>query len=150
LTTDPTESPNQNRGDNTLLESYRVLSATATFNQWADFEVVHMSEGECELRMRWRAHDMGQYGGFLHAGMIAALLDTACGFAANTMASGGVLASNFSVNCLAPAVGEQFSAVGHVVKAGRKQIFSAGELRAISDGQSKLVATAHAILVPLG
>ena len=60
---------------------------------------------------------MGQYAGFLHAGMIAALLDTACGFAANTKAT-GVLSSNLAVNYLAPAVGEllrrQF---GRVVKA---------------------------------
>ena len=47
-----------------------------------------MGAGECDLRMAWRADDMGQYSGFLHAGLIAALLDTACGFAANTTASG--------------------------------------------------------------
>jgi uncharacterized protein (TIGR00369 family) len=150
MSVDPAAKLAHTMGNLELLETYRALSATATFNQWANFEVSRMAEGECELLMQWRANDMGQYGGFLHAGMIASLLDTACGFAANTMASGGVLASNFSINCLAPAIGEQFRAVGHVVKAGRKQIFSAGELHAIRDGKSKLVATASAILVPLG
>ena len=132
-----------------MLETYRALSSTATFNQWAGFEVVRMGEGECELRMPWRATDMGQYSGFLHAGLIAALLDTACGFAANTMAS-GVLSSNVGVNYLAPAVGTTFSAIGRVVKAGRKQIFTAGELHAVDGDRSKLVATATAILVPAG
>ena len=135
--------------DIVLLDTYRALSATATFNAWAGFEVVHMAAGECELMMRWRGEEMGQYSNFLHAGLIAALLDTACGFASNTMAAGGVLASHFSMNCLAPAVGEQFLAVGRVVKAGRKQIFSTGELRALHAGKSKLVATANAILVPM-
>ena len=52
-----------------------------------------MGAGECDLRMAWRADDMGQYSGFLHACLIAAVLDTACGFAANTTAS-GVLSSH--------------------------------------------------------
>ena len=108
-----------------------------------------MGEGECELRMPFRATDMSQYSGFLHAGVIAALLDTACGFAANTMAN-GVLSSNLGVNYLAPAVGTGFSAFGRVVKAGRKQIFTAGELHAVEGDRSKLVATATAILVPAG
>jgi uncharacterized protein (TIGR00369 family) len=132
-----------------MLETYRALSSTATFNEWAGFEVVRMVEGECELRMSWRAVDMGQYSGFLHAGLIAALLDTACGFAANTMAP-GVLSSNLAVNYLAPAVGTAFRATGRVVKAGRKQIFTAGELYAVDSERSKLVATATAILVPSG
>lgn len=84
-----------------MLDTYRSLSSTATFNQWAGFEVLRMAEGECGLRMPWRPADMGQYAGFLHAGLIAALPDTACGLAANTMAS-GVLSSNVAVDYLAP------------------------------------------------
>jgi uncharacterized protein (TIGR00369 family) len=136
-------------GDPRLLEEYRALSSTAGFNQWAGFEVVRMGDGKCELRMRFRATDMAQYSGFLHAGVIAALLDTARGFAANTMAS-GVLSSNLGVNCLAPAVGTTFSAFGRVVKAGPMQIFTACELHAVEGDRSKLVATATAILVPAG
>jgi uncharacterized protein (TIGR00369 family) len=132
-----------------LLDAYRSINQTASFNRWTGFEVVHMGAGECDLRMAWRADDMGQYSGFLHAGLIAALLDTACGLGANTMAS-GVLASHFSMNCLAPAVGSEFLAVGRVVKAGGKQIFTSGELRAVHDADAKLLATANAMLVPAG
>ena len=128
-------------------ERFRSLSATASFNRWAGFEVLRVVDHECDLRMRWRADGMGQYADFLHAGLIAALLDTACGFAAASTV-GGVLASQFSVNCLAPAVGDEFIAHGRVVKLGRKQIFTAGELHAHRAGTSKLVATASTILVP--
>ncbi len=48
-----------------------ALSATAAFNVWADFEVVHAAEGRAELRLAWRP-DLGQYAGFLHAAMRAA------------------------------------------------------------------------------
>ena len=130
-----------------LTDEFRTLSATASFNQWAGFEVVRVVPGECDLRLAWRGDDMGQYAGFLHAGLIAALLDTACGFAAAAIV-GSVLSSHFSMNCLAPAVGDEFVAVGRVVKAGRKQVFTSGELHARRDGSSKLVATATTILIP--
>ena len=128
-------------------ERFRLLSATASFNAWAGFDVVRVVEGECDLRLMWRRDDMGQYAGFLHAGVIAALLDTACGFAAAAIV-GSVLSSHFSMNCLAPAVGDEFVAKGRVVKSGRKQIFTSGELYAHHAGRSKLIATANTILVP--
>ena len=135
--------------DTDLTDEFRTLSASASFNQWAGFDVVRVVHGECALRLDWRRDDMGQYAGFLHAGLIAALLDTACGFAAAAIV-GPVLSSHFSMNCLAPAVGDEFVAMGRVVKAGRKQVFTSGELHARRDGSSKLVATANTILVPSG
>lgn len=133
-----------------MFSTLQSINQTASFNRWAGFEVTAAGQGEVELRMVWRADDMGQYADFLHAGLIAGLLDTACGFAAATV-SGRVLASHFSVNCLSPAVGRSFVARGRVVKAGRKQVFTAAELFAVgeSDGAEKLVATGSAILVPV-
>lgn len=132
-----------------MLDTLNALNQTAALNRWAGFEVTQAAKGEVELRMAWRASDMGQYAGFLHAGLIGGLLDTACGFAAFTM-SGRVLASHFSVNCLAPAVGRAFVARGHVVKAGRKQVFAAAELYAENEsGELKLVATGNALLIPV-
>ena len=132
-----------------MLEKLKAINASASFNRWAGFEVVSAAEGEAELRLTWRSEDMGQYSGFLHAGLIAALLDTACGFAAVSVA-GPVLASHFSVNCLAPAVGHHFSVRGRVVKAGRKQVFAKAELYAQrDDGDERLVASGNAILVPI-
>lgn len=55
--------------------------------------------------MSWR-REVGQYAGFLHAGLVGALIDTACGYAAATVV-GRALASHYSVNCLRPAVGDR-------------------------------------------
>lgn len=132
-----------------MLDTIQALNRTAAFNRWAGFEVVRAENGEAELRMAWREADMGQYAGFLHAGMIGALLDTVCGFAAATVA-GPVLASHFSVDCMAPALGRVFVARGRVVKAGRKQVFTAAELFGeAEDGTLKLLATGSTILVPV-
>ena len=122
----------------------RTINATAAFNRWCGIEVLSAGEGKAEIAMPWRA-DAGQYAGFLHAGLIGALIDTACGFAAASVV-GRVLASHYSVNCLRPAIGERFVARARVVKPGKTQVFTACELFAESDGVEKLVATGETIL----
>ena len=131
--------------ENTLA-ALRAINQRAAFNQWCGIEVVKAEPGLVEIHMPWR-NEVGQYAGFLHAGLVGALIDTACGFAAVTQAGQyGVLASHFSVNCLRPAVGEQFMARAKVIKAGKTQFFTACELFALSEGTEKLVATGETIL----
>ncbi|MBI5278378.1 MAG: PaaI family thioesterase [Burkholderiales bacterium] len=130
------------------LEQVRALSNTAAFNRWCGIEVLGADAGRAEIAVDWKP-ELGQYAGFLHAGMVAALIDTACGFAATTVA-GRVLASHFAVNCLRPAVGERFVAKARVVKPGKTQVFTACELFALGGGEQRLVATGETILVVVG
>jgi uncharacterized protein (TIGR00369 family) len=123
----------------------RSINASAAFNRWAGFEVMNADAGQAELAMPWR-DEFGQYSGFLHAGMVGALIDTACGFAAATLV-GRVLASHYSVNCLRPAVGQRFVARARVVKPGKSQVFTACELFAQDDSGEKLVATGETLLM---
>ncbi len=131
------------------LKTLREINATSLFNKWLGLEVESASEGEVQLSLIWR-DELGQYSGFLHAALIGGLIDTACGFAAATVAGPKVLASNFTVNCLRPAVGEKFIAKGKVIKAGKNQIFTACDLFAFNDGKEKLVANGQAILSVAG
>jgi uncharacterized protein (TIGR00369 family) len=126
-------------------EQIRAINASAAFNRWAGFEVERAEAGEVALALVWR-DEFGQYAGFLHAGMVGALIDTACGFAAATLV-GRVLASNCQVSFFAPAVGERFVARARVVKAGKRQIFTAAELFGIKDGKERLVAGGSTILM---
>lgn len=129
------------------LAMLREINDTAAFNRWAGFEVVAAGPGVAELRLPWR-EELGQYTGFLHAGMVSALIDTACGFAAATL-SGRVLASHCAVNYLAPATGTAFLASAHVVKPGRRQVFARAELTAERGTERILVATGDTLLIPL-
>jgi uncharacterized protein (TIGR00369 family) len=130
-----------------MRDEVAALNASAAFNVWAGFEVLAAADGRAELKLAWRA-DLGQYAGYLHAAMIGGMIDTACGFAAFTV-SGHVLASHFSVSCLAPAAGEAFLARGRVVKAGRRQVFAHADLFALNGADERLVATGDAVLVPV-
>ena len=129
----------------TPLAQIRALNQTAAFNRWCGIEVDSAEPGEVEISMPWR-HDVGQYAGYLHAGLVGALIDTACGFAAATLV-GRVLASHYTVNCLRPAVGERFVARARVVKPGKGLVFTACDLYARTAGQEKLVATGETLLV---
>mgnify|MGYP003578390847 CR=1 FL=1 len=133
---------------NTLsLDEIRALNTTAKFNTWCAFEVLSAGEGRAELAMVPRQEQL-QYSGYLHAGVVSALIDTACGFAATTVV-GLVLASKNSVNYLRPAVGPRFVARALVVKAGRTQVFTTCELFALDATKESLVATGETRLVPV-
>ncbi|HEV8688837.1 MAG TPA: PaaI family thioesterase [Ideonella sp.] len=123
----------------------RAVNQKAAFNRWCGIEVLSATPGQVEIAMPWRP-EAGQYAGFLHAGLVGALIDTACGFAAATLV-GRVLASHFAVNCLRPAVGKRFAARARVVKPGKSQVFTACELFAQADGEEKLVATGETLLL---
>jgi uncharacterized protein (TIGR00369 family) len=125
----------------------RGINDTAAFNRWCGVQVLSAGEGRAEIALAWR-EDLGQYAGFLHAGLVGALIDTACGFAAATLV-GRVLASHFSDICLRPAVGERFIARARVVMPGRTQVFTACELFAVAGGEEKLVATGETLLTPV-
>jgi uncharacterized protein (TIGR00369 family) len=121
------------------------INDSGAFNRWCGIEVIAAEPGSATIAMPWR-NEAGQYSGFLHAGLIGALIDTACGFAAVSMV-GRVLASHYSVNCLRPAVGHRFIARAKVVKPGKNQVFTACELYAESAGGEKLVATGETLLL---
>jgi uncharacterized protein (TIGR00369 family) len=87
--------------------------------------------------------DLTQQDGFLHAGIIAAVADSACGYAAHSLMppSARVLSIEFKLNLLAPAVGERIEARGRVVRAGRTITVFRADVVAITGGGEKLVAT---------
>jgi uncharacterized protein (TIGR00369 family) len=84
-----------------------------------------------------------QQHGFLHAGMIATALDSACGYAAFTLmpAEAAVLTIEYKINLLSPGRGQLFRMEGTVVKPGRNITVVEGRAFAIDNGKDKLIAT---------
>ena len=87
--------------------------------------------------------DLTQQDGFLHAGIVAAVADSACGYAAHTLmpATARVLSVEFKLNLLAPAVGERLEARGRVIRAGRTITVCRADVLAITGKEEKLIAT---------
>jgi uncharacterized protein (TIGR00369 family) len=87
----------------------------------------------------------------VHAGAITSILDSACGYAALSVAPAGcdVLSVEFKVNLLAPAVGEYFVARGKVKRAGKRLTVCSSDAFAVKNGEEKMVATMLATIINL-
>jgi uncharacterized protein (TIGR00369 family) len=96
-----------------------------------------VDKGRIVIALPYAPHICQQHG-FLHAGVVATIVDSACGYAALSMMPEGsaVLTVEFKVNLMAPAKGERFLAEGRVIKAGRTLTVTQGEVIAI-DGEAR-------------
>jgi len=106
--------------------------------------------GRVVIALGWR-EDLTQQHGFLHAGIVATALDSACGYAASTLmpAEAGVLTIEYKINLLAPAQGDSFRMEGAVVKPGRTITVTEGRAYALQDGRERLIATMGATLMTI-
>jgi len=87
-----------------------------------------------------------QQHGFMHAGAVASVLDTACGYAAYSVMppDAAVLTATYTVNLMAPAAGKRFTITGEVVRAGRTLVVCRGE--AFADGGQRPFAVMQATM----
>jgi uncharacterized protein (TIGR00369 family) len=92
---------------------------------------------------------LSQQNGFLHAGVVVAALDSACGYAAMTLmpADAEVLSVEFKVNLLAPASSDRLFAEGQVVRAGGTLTVCRGDAYAEQESERVHVATMLATMV---
>ena len=112
--------------------------------------IARLEPGEVDLSMSYHP-DWTQQNGFVHAGIITAGLDTACGIAAFTLmpANTDILTVEFKTNLLAPAKGERFFFRAVVVKPGRTLTVCEARAFAQNDGVETLIATMTGTLMAL-
>jgi len=107
-----------------------------------------VSPGAVEIAMR-PGVSISQQHGFVHAGAVSAIADSAAGYAALTLmpAGVGVLTTEFKINFLAPAAGDRLVARGRVIKAGRTLTLTQSDVFAERAGQEKLIALLTATIM---
>ena len=112
--------------------------------------LVEVGAGVVSIELDYR-EDLTQQDGFLHAGVIATVLDSACGYAAFTLMPTGsrVLTVEYKINLLAPAVGRSVLARAQVVRAGRTLSVVRGEAIARGDENEKTVAIMQATVMAI-
>jgi uncharacterized protein (TIGR00369 family) len=111
-------------------------------------ELVAIERGRVELALPFDER-FNQQHGFMHAGAVASVLDSACGYAAySTMPpEAGVLTVSYTINLMAPAAGLRFTMTGQVVRAGRTLLVCRGE--AFADGADRPFAAMQATMTAL-
>jgi uncharacterized protein (TIGR00369 family) len=129
--------------------------ATATFDRQQamrrlGISIARIEPGEVDLSMPYSI-DWTQQNGFVHAGIITAGLDTACGIAAFTLmpSDSDILTVEFKTNLLAPAKGDRFSFRACVIKPGRTLTVCEASAFAEAGGVKNLIATMTGTLMAL-
>src|ERR1044071_1545974 len=105
-------------------------------------ESSRVDPGIIEITLPYRA-DLAQQHGYLHAGIVTTIADSACGYAAYSLMppNSEVLSVEFKVNLLRPAKGETFLAVAEVVKSGKTLTVVRADLFGIEEARRDLIAT---------
>ncbi len=108
-----------------IFESFSSQGLMATLGA----ELLYVAHGEVHIALRPRP-EISQQHGYVHAGALTSVVDSACGYAALTAAPPGseVLTVEFKVNFMRPAVADRFVAIGKVTKVGRTLTVCQGEV----------------------
>jgi len=106
--------------------------------------------GVVEITLPYR-QDLTQQNGYLHAGIVTTIADSACGYAAFTLmpAGSGVLSVEFKVNLLRPAKGEGFLSRAEVIKAGKTLTVVRADVFATTENDRTLIATMQGTMMCL-
>ena len=118
------------------------------FMQTIGARLVRVAPGEVDVELPVR-DVLTQQHGFLHAGALATVADSACGYAALSLMPAGaaVLSVEFKINLLAPAAGDRVVARGRVIRAGKTVTVCWGEVTAYDGSSERLVATMVATMM---
>jgi uncharacterized protein (TIGR00369 family) len=112
--------------------------------------LARVTAGQVEIELPFRA-DLTQQHGYLHAGIVASIADSACGYAALSLMPAGaeVLSVEYKINLMSPAKGASFLARASVVRAGRNLSVCAGDVFALNEGAEKIIATMLATMTTI-
>ena len=113
-------------------------------------ELTRVEPGVVEISLNYRA-DLTQQDGYVHAGIVTTIADSACGYAAYTLMppESEVLAVEFKLNLLRPAKGELFVARAEVIKPGRTLTVVRADVFATNGQERQLVATMQGTMMRL-
>jgi uncharacterized protein (TIGR00369 family) len=111
-------------------------------------QLVSVADGEVQIALPF-SEQLSQQHGYVHAGAITSVVDSACGYAALTKAPPEceVVTAEFKINLLRPAIGERFLAIGRVQSSGKLLTVCTGEVRACAGTACKVVAIMQATIV---
>lgn len=142
--------PEFNPRDPNFEERVRESFARQTLMGTIGARLARVSPGEVDIELLFR-EDLSQQHGYLHAGVVTAIVDTACGYSALSLMEAGadVLTIEYKINFVSPARGERLIARGRVTRPGRTITACAGDVFAVSEGGEKLVASMLATMISL-
>jgi len=125
----------------------RASFAAQTVMQTLGMSMDHVEPGKVVISAR-RHERLFQQQKFIHGGVLAIGLDSACGYSALSLAERGleVMTVEFKTNFIAPAGQDKVIFTGSVIKPGRRVIFTEGTAHGLHGDDMILLATMTATM----
>lgn len=123
-------------------EEVRKSFAAQSIMQLIGAELTRVEPGVVEISLPYRK-ELTQQNGYLHAGIVTTIADSAAGYAAFSLMPAGssVLSVEFKVNLLRPAQGEKFVARAEVIKPGKTLTVVRSDVYGLTGAERTLVAS---------
>lgn len=135
--------------DAAIEQALRASAQSSGFNRWSGMRLRAAGAGQVCLELDVR-EDQTQHHGFVHGGIVGALADTACSWAAATVA-GDVVTATYTVQFHAPATTALLRVRACVIKQGKRNVSTEAQVYAVAaDGEERRVATALALIAVVG
>jgi uncharacterized protein (TIGR00369 family) len=128
-----------------MKEFLQSIISKTPFASLMGARVVSISPGSVELAIDVKPEIMNQHHGFVHGAIIGFVADSACAWAAGSVA-GDVVTSEYKLNLLAPAIGDRIIGRGKVVKSSSKSVVALAEVYSVKSEKEKLVGVALATI----
>lgn len=125
-------------------EAIEAVIARTPFAVWIGASLEDYGAGAATLSIALRP-DLTMHHGFAHGAVVSFMADSACAWAAASVA-GDVVTAEYKLNLLAPAVGERLRASGRALKVAGRLIVCQAEVHSELRGRSTLVAIAQATI----
>ncbi|MDA7088780.1 PaaI family thioesterase [Pseudomonas sp. SA3-5] len=107
-------------------------------------ELLDFAPGKVSLQLHSRP-ELNQHHGYTHGAVVGFMIDSGCAWAAASLV-GDVVTSEYKVNLLAPAIGDQLICRSEVIKAGKRQAVCRADVFAVNHGEEKIIATGLATI----
>ncbi|HXZ02898.1 MAG TPA: PaaI family thioesterase [Stellaceae bacterium] len=133
--------------DGITVENLKTLLDMTPFAAFLRPEIIKCEDGYAELHVAMR-RELTQHHGYAHGAVIGCIADSACAWAAGSVA-GDVVTAEYKINLLAPAVGDKLIGRGYVLKSGRSMVVARSEVFAAKGERERLVAAALATIAVL-
>ena len=132
--------------DEELVRELQSVIAKTSLASFLGAQILKASPGKVDLAIDVRPDVMNQHHGFVHGAVMGFVADSACAWAAGTLA-GDVVTSEYKLHFLAPAVGHRIIGRGRVIKASSRIVVAQADVYCVRNGSEKLVAIALATIV---
>lgn len=142
--------PNDTPKDPDFERRVRASFAKQTIMETIGARLAHVGPGETEIVLEMSPGILQQHG-FVHAGVVATIADSAAGYAGLSLMppGAGVLTAEFKINLMAPAAGDRLIARGSVIKAGRTLTVAQAVVEAETGGTRRTIALLTATLMAM-